>query len=490
MNILNNPLLSTDSYKLSHFMQYPANTQDIFSYIEARGSKIPNVEEVVHFGLQPYIIDRLLKPITRADVEEAAAFAAKHGTPFNYDGFMHIVDHYNGFFPVEIRAVPEGTPVPLSNLIVSARNVGDEKTAFLESYLETDILRAVWYGSTVATLSRECKRIIKKALEETADAPEAELAFKLHDFGFRGVSSFESAAIGGAAHLINFMGTDTIAGIGHAMKYYNADVCGFSIPAAEHSTMTLRGKDNEQASYQAMIDAYAKEGSIFAVVSDSYDIYNAVHNIWVGGGLLEQVKNAKSTVVIRPDSGDPLTVPVDIIEMLWDLLPEKLINTKGYKLLPQYVRVIQGDGITIDSLPKILANLTQRGFSASNIAFGMGGGLLQQVNRDTFKFAFKASAAMVNGVERDVYKDPVTDTGKRSKRGYIDLYRSQTTGNLMTLRKEDVVFDGMRHTYNNVDANRIETIVPMTQVVYRYTRAGGLKTNFITFDQVRKNAEL
>lgn len=436
MNILTNPILSTDSYKLSHFAQYPKATETVFSYIEARGSKIPGVNEVVMFGLQPYIVEMTNRVITQQHVEEAAEFAAAHGEPFNREGWERIVNVHAGRLPVEIYALPEGTPVPIGTPMVAVFNT-DPELPWLTSYLETDILRHVWYGSTVATLSRECKRIIKAALEKSSDNPDAELPFKLHDFGFRGVSSFESAAAGGAAHLVNFMGTDTIAGIGHAMEYYDAGVCGYSIPAAEHSTMTMRGRSQEKASYQAMVDAYAKPGAIFAVVSDSYDLFNAVENIWIGGGLLDQVKERGATVVIRPDSGDPLTVPVEVIK----LIAEKYgytVNSKGYKVLPDHVRVIQGDGITIDSLPVILRNLLDAGFSASNIAFGMGGGLLQQVNRDTFKFAMKASAAKIDGIWIDVYKDPVTDTGKRSKRGIVGAARLNDGGKIVTKTFDDL----------------------------------------------------
>lgn len=437
MSILTNPILSTDSYKLSHFAQYPKGTERVFSYIEARGSKIPGVSEVVMFGLQPYLMKLDQIRVTQAHVDEASEFAEAHGEPFNRAGWERIVNVHGGRLPVEIYAVPEGTPVPIGVPMVAVFN-SDPELAWLTSYLETDILRAVWYGSTVATLSRECKRIIKAALDKSSEAPDAELPFKLHDFGFRGVSSFESASIGGAAHLVNFMGTDTIAGIGYADEYYQSGVCGFSIPAAEHSTMTMRGRFGEKDSYQAMIDAYAKPGAIFAVVSDSYDLFNAVENIWIGGGLFDQVKERGATVVIRPDSGDPLTVPVEVIK----LIAEKYgytVNSKGYKVLPDHVRVIQGDGITIDSLPVILRNLLDAGFSASNIAFGMGGGLLQQVNRDTFKFAMKASAAEIDGSWYDVFKDPVTDTGKKSKRGIVGAERLNNAGMVRT-----AVFDDLR----------------------------------------------
>lgn len=483
MTISNNPILTTDSYKYSHFAQYPHGTERVYSYIEARGTKREGVTHVVNFGLQKYIRDVLMKPITKRDVEEAKQFCEQHAVPFNYDGWMRIVNVHNGLLPIEIRAVPEGTPVPLGNLMVAVTNL-DEELPWLTSFVETDILRSVWYGSTVATMSREIKKVIKRYLDLTSDDPEAELPFKLHDFGCRGVSSLESAAIGGAAHLVNFMGTDTVPGLTMVMDYYNGDMAGYSIPAAEHSTMTLRGRENEKESYQAMIDAYAQPGKIFAVVSDSYDIFNAVENIWVKGGLLQQVKEKGATVVIRPDSGDPVDTPVKVVEMLIELLGDEVtVNSKGFKVLPNYVRVIQGDGIDIDDVRIILNDLWALKISASNIAFGMGGGLLQKVDRDTFKFAMKASAALIDGKLVDVYKDPVTDPGKKSKKGILELFR-YADGEFVTERLDRVEFDGMR--YHDAQGAIMH---PATRIVYAHHHAS-TKVNFINFEDVRKNAKV
>jgi nicotinamide phosphoribosyltransferase len=265
------------------------------------------------------------------------------------------------------------------------------------------------------------KKVIAKALHETSDVPVMDqLFFKLHDFGARGASSTETAVLGGMSHLVNFMGTDTVEGIIGAMQYYNSDVCGFSIPASEHSTITSWGRDNESQAYENMIDQFSGEGKIYACVSDSYDIYNAVENIW-GDELKDKVINSGGTLVVRPDSGDPVLTPVEVVK----LLAEKFgytVNSKGYKVLHPSVRVIQGDGINEHTLPKILEVLKVHGFSADNIAFGMGGGLLQAWNRDTLKYAMKASARCdENGVWHDVYKDPVTDSGKLSKKGRLGL---------------------------------------------------------------------
>lgn len=405
-------ILNTDSYKCSQWVQYPDGTEYVSSYIESRGGLW---DQTVFFGLQAYLRAYLSKPITQADIDEAELVITTHGEPFNREGWQYILDTHNGRMPLEIRAVDEGTVVPVGNVLVSVINT-DPKCFWLTSYIETALLRAIWYGTTVATNSFESKKLIRDAMIETG-ADLAGLAFKLHDFGARGVSSEESAALGGAAHLVNFMGTDTISALLAAKRFYDADMAGFSIPAMEHSTVTSWGRENEVASYRNMLNKFAKPGAILAAVSDSYDIYNAC-KLW-GTELKDQIVQSGATLVVRPDSGDPSTVVVKCLKIL-DKYFGHTVNEKGYRVLNN-VRVIQGDGIDHASIRSILFSIDLAGYSVDNIAFGQGGALLQQVNRDTQKFAMKASAANVFSVWRDVYKDPITDSGKRSKRGLLAL---------------------------------------------------------------------
>ena len=417
-DILSNILLDVDSYKACHAFCYPPGTEYVYSYIESRGGRF---DRTVMFGLQMWLKRYMSAPITQAMVDEAAEFWAAHGEPFNRDGWEYIVNELKGRLPVVIRAVPEGTVVPTRNVLLTIENT-DSRCFWLTSFLETSLLRAVWYPTTVSTVSWHARQIIMTALERSSDDPAGQIGFKLHDFGARGVSSRESAGIGGAAHLVNFQGSDTVTGVLYANRFYNTPMAGFSIPAAEHSTITSWGRSREADAYANMINTFGKPGALVAVVSDSYDIMNAAREIW-GGELRQLVLESGATLVVRPDSGDPLVVPVDVVEALGERFGYT-VNSKGYKVLPACVRVIQGDGITIESLPVILENLMARGWSADNIAFGMGGGLLQQVNRDTLKFAMKCSAAEINGEWIDVYKDPVSDPGKRSKRGRITLWTS------------------------------------------------------------------
>ncbi len=423
-------LLNSDSYKASHFLQYPANTTVISSYIESRGGVF---EQTLFFGLQAFIKKNLLKPFTQADIDEAEVILTAHGLPFNKAGWQYILDTYNGYLPLEIQAVAEGSVVNTHNVLVQVKNT-DDNCAWLSSYIETALLRAVWYPTTVATVSYGCKQVIARYLAKTADNMDG-LLFKLHDFGARGASSEESAALGGMAHLVNFMGSDTLSAIIAARRYYQEPMAGFSIPAAEHSTITSWGRDGEQAAYANMLKQFSGQGKLVAVVSDSYDLWNAIDNLW-GDELRDAVINSGGTLVIRPDSGDPVQIVSTTIEKLMAKFGYS-VNSKGFKVLPACVRVIQGDGICLATIEAILVEMTARGLSADNIAFGMGGELLQKVNRDTQKFAMKASAVCVNGVWRDVFKDPITDSGKRSKKGRLALVKN-SEGQYQTIREQDL----------------------------------------------------
>ena len=435
-----NILFDVDSYKTSHFSQFPKDTTSLFSYIEARGG---NYKETVFFGLQYFIKEYLLNPITEADVNKAKKLYAAHGVPFNYDGWMYIVNELKGYLPIKIKAVPEGTKVPTSNILVSVEST-DKNVPWIVSWVETALLRSVWYGTTVATRSNYIKSIIKEGLEKSSDSID-EINFKLHDFGSRGVSSQESAILGGMAHLLNFMGTDTVVALLGAQDYYNADMAGYSIPASEHSSITSWGKENETEAYRNMIKQFAKPGAIFACVSDSYDIYNAISNIW-GTSLKDEVINSKATLVVRPDSG----VPEEVVLKSLILLDEKFgstINSKGFKVLNN-VRVIQGDGIDENSIQKIINNVINAGYSLTNVAFGMGGALLQQLNRDTCSFAMKCSSITVGDVDRDVFKDPIEAKNKKSKKGKLDLILNDSNS-LETTKLSDNFNSVMRVVFEN-----------------------------------------
>lgn len=462
-----NIILTADSYKTSHFLQYPPGTEYVYSYIESRGGEF---DQTLFFGLQIFLKTFMSTQITRENIEEAAEIFGLHGVPFNREGWEYILYNHNGYLPLVINAMPEGLVIDNHNVLVTVQNT-DSKCFWLTSYIETAILRAVWYPSSVATISWKCKQIIKKYMDETSD-DSSMISYKLHDFGARGVSSQESAGIGGAAHLINFMGTDTIEGILYARKYYDVNMAGHSIPASEHSVSTSWGRNEGEELYvNRMLSLLESDYSMVAVVADSYNLWNMVDNI-IGGTFKERIKNLTEgkTLVIRPDSGNPIIVPVDVIESLSKKFGYTM-NSKGYKVLPSYIRVIQGDGINVDSLPEILDHLKERRFSADNIAFGMGGGLLQQCNRDTLRFAMKTSHIVVDNEGRDVYKDPVTDKGKASKGGRFTVYKDDYKRNKFITTNES------GHGYEN----------ELTKVYEHFGQGKPIMT-FSTFEEVRNRS--
>ena len=417
MSISKSIILLADSYKYSQVWQYPANTEYVYSYIESRGGEW---DRTVFFDLQAFIKEYMLTPITAEDIDVAEDIIIAHGEPFYREGWEHILNEHGGKLPVVIKAVPEGSIIPTHNVLLTIENT-DPKCWWLTSFLETALLRAIWYPTTVATNSYESKKIIEHYLQKTGDV--STIDYKLVDFGARGVSSHESASIGGAAHLINFAATDNIAGVLFAREYYGAKMAGTSIPASEHSTQSSWGKEHEVDAYRNMITLFGKPGALFACVSDTYDIYEAC-KLW-GTVLKDDVIGSGATLIVRPDSGEPSAVVLDCIRIL-ETYYGSTVNEQGYRVL-NHVRVIQGDGINHNTIRSILACLDIAGYSADNVSFGSGGALLQQVNRDTLKFAMKCSSikVRVDGelVERDVFKDPVTDHGKRSKRGRVDLFR-------------------------------------------------------------------
>ena len=458
---MQNIILNSDSYKYSQFNQYPPGTEYIYSYIESRGGKY---DETVFFGLQAFIKEYLTKPITRDMIDEAEAIILAHGEPFNREGWEYILEAHDGYLPVEIKAIPEGTVVPVKNILASIINT-DPKCYWLTSFLETALLRAIWYPTTVATNSREIKKVILDALIRTGTPDDID--FKLHDFGARGVSSLESAGIGGAAHLVNFMGTDTIEALLFARRYYGADMPAFSVPAMEHSTVTSWGREREVDAYRNMVKQNGKPGGIVSAVSDSYNIFEACA-LW-GTELKQDIIDSGATLVVRPDSGDPVTVVALCLLNLAENFGYTL-NNKGFKVLNN-VRVLQGDGITIDTIQSILKEAEAFGFSADNLVFGQGGALLQIVNRDDQKFAMKCSAAYINGEWVDVFKDPITDTGKQSKKGLLKLVYNKETKQYGTWNHHMQFFD-------------------IAKDVLRTVFIDGNTTLDQTFEDVRKNAKL
>lgn len=459
----NNIILQTDSYKLTHWKQYSKNTTKIYSYLESRGGKF---DKTVFFGLQ-YYMKKYLSGIvvTKQMVDEAQEFSLKHFGQdlFNYDGWLYIVNKYEGKLPIRICAVKEGSLVNISNVLMTIENT-DDKCFWLTNFIET-LLMKLWYPCTIATNSFYAKQIINKYLNETAT--DTNPLFKLHDFGYRGVSSEEQAGIGGMSHLLNFMGSDTLAGILYAKEYYNADVCGFSVPASEHSIATSFGKGEGEKKYVLnMLNNFPT--GIVSLVGDSYNIYNFAE-LLNDKDIKDKILSRDGTTVLRPDSGNPEEVISKLIDILWNNFGG-VYNDKGYKVLDPHIRIIQGDGIDLEMIEKLLKLLKSKKFSAENIVFGSGGGLLQKFDRDTQQFAIKCSYAIIDGVETDVQKDPITSKSKKSKKGKLKLYKN---------------FNNSYSTYSSCDnkqnqfSSYLDSLVPVFE--------NGVILEEYTFEEIKEN---
>lgn len=419
--IENNICLLTDSYKVTHHYFYPKGTEKIYSYLESRVGAEFN--KTIFYGLQ-YIIKKYLEGqiVTQEKIDEADELITGHigEDIFNRKGWEYILDEHDGYLPIEIKAVAEGSPVDVGNVLMTVVNT-DEKSYWLPNYLEPLLLQ-VWYPSTVATLSAEVRKLCNFYLEVTGSLKD-NLDFMLHDFGYRGATSTESAMLCGSAHLLSFSGTDTIVSLTVPENYYNdSNLYGFSVQATEHSVMTSLGQDGEISQILNVIEN-AKDG-ILSIVIDSYNYRNFLTEAGKSGSELnEAILNFLSTegnkVVFRPDSGEPVSTTIDCLNLLSEGFGSHLTD-KGYKVFDANIGLLWGDGLNYQKIRDILFAMKSAGWAAQNIIFGMGGGLHSSVNRDTQRNAFKCSAQLRNGVWQDIFKNPL-DSSKKSKTGRFKL---------------------------------------------------------------------
>lgn len=474
----------TDSYKVGHSSMYPQGTEHVLSYGEARVGAF--FKKTLFFDMQRILKKYLVgKVVTKKKIQEAKAYYKDHfddGTVFNEAGWNYILEKHNGRLPVHIRAVKEGSMVPVGNVLFTIENT-DKNCAWLTNFLESLILH-VWYASTVATLSKDIKDAYSASLAKTSDLPSEIQTiismFALHDFGFRGVSSVESAEAGGAAHLINFMGTDTVPAMYTAKKYYKADTktLAKSVNATEHSIMTSRGEVQEFEQIEYIIKKFNK--GILSMVGDSYSIVRFVDEYIrkLKDVILTRVPNDAGLCkfVVRPDSlrytGD---TPEEQMLYLWERMANIFgytVNSKGYKVINPKVGLIWGDGIGPDGIKKILELFEKEKICVSSIVFGMGGGLLQKVNRDTQRWAIKSCAQMRDGLWFEVIKNPL-DASKKSKSGFLNL-------EIHDGEYKTVSYGTDRVAYEKTWKSKKNALFTVFKNGYAY--------NKVTFEQVRANS--
>ncbi|MEW5302022.1 MAG: hypothetical protein WDW36_004834 [Sanguina aurantia] len=461
--------LLTDSYKATHFLQYPA-AKKMVAYGEFRVGFNKDVEDtrVVSYGIRWLIDHYISKQWTQHDIDCAEIFYRTHMAPRNTSFpfpkaiFERFVKENNGYFPVVIQALPEGTchhiRVPVYQ--ISA----EEPYSQLCTYIET-LLTMVWYPCTVATLSRRSRDVIEASFEATSDGGSGSplVPSRLQDFGFRGCTSVEQSIVGGCAHLLSFVGSDNMAAAFYAQFTLNGGrPVGQSIPATEHSVMTAW--PTERAAIENMIEHFG--GGVFAVVMDSYDYARALAEVLPSIAARKVGKGGY--MVLRPDSGDP-TEAVLMALAAADKVFGSDLNGKGFKVI-RGCGVIQGDGIDITNMAKIAQAIQDAGFSADNVAYGMGGGLLQKVNRDTMSFATKlCHIVYADGTATDTMKQPATDTGKFSLPGVLAVKR----------------VNGVPRVFP-ADSGEVSDEENLLQVVYR---CGPVEGVWDSFDDIRSRIE-
>lgn len=444
-----NLILLTDGYKYSHPDFYGPETTKIVSYLESRGGKFQETVVLVDIIVKKFLTGVV---ISKEDVDEAEEILnTKHGVfgeskVFDRKRFDYIVEKHGGRLPLRIKAVPDGTVVPVKNVLMTIENT-DPNCAWLTNFVESLILQ-VWYPITVATLSREVKKLTVDYYRKTTSYDDATIdvasGFMLNDFGFRGVSSVESAEIGGFAHLVNFDGSDNVVASKLILDYYKAEkVYGKSIPATEHSIMTLKGPIGEYGMIKRVLETHPTQ--MVACVCDSFNILGAVSHI--SNNLKDMIlaRPAHAPFIIRPDSGHILKTLEEIYRILFENF-EYTVNEKGFKVLPPQIRVIQGDGVNLDSIKEIFQFLADQKISIENIALGMGGKLLQaDINRDTQNFAIKACFAYVDGNPMNIVKSPMEldengvqhQSFKKSKQGLMKLVKTPDSYRTVTSAESD-----------------------------------------------------
>lgn len=439
-----NPATAIDGYKVDHRRQYPDNTEVVFSNLTARTTRREYTDHLVFFGLQYFVKSFLIKSweedfFKQPKDEVIRRFSRRINNYLgpNNVGTQHIADlHDLGYLPIKIMALPEGSVYPLRVPCLVIFNT-DERFFWLTNYLETILSTNVWGMCTSATTAHEYKKILTAYALETDGSTEF-VNWQAHDFSFRGMYGAEAATMSGAAHLLSFTGTDTIPAIDFLEDFYGAnsdlELVGGSVAATEHSVMCAGGMDNELETFRRLIQDIYPAG-IVSIVSDSWDFWQVMTDFTVK--LKEQILARDGKVVFRPDTGCPVKIICGdadaevgspeykgAIECLWEVFGGS--ETKqGYKILDPHVGLIYGDSITIERATTICAELKAKGFSSTNVVFGIGSYTYQYVTRDTDGFAVKATFAKISGKNREIFKAPKTGDGtKNSAKGLVAVHKN------------------------------------------------------------------
>ncbi|MBS9337576.1 nicotinate phosphoribosyltransferase [Fructobacillus parabroussonetiae] len=445
-----NLILATDAYKLTHHLQYPQNINKLYSYGEARvGGLYPTIS---WFGLSMILHDYFQTKVTTEMIDEAEKVAEEtFGTKtyFNRPVWEKVRDL--GYFPVRIKALPEGLEVPTGTALFTIESTADWFATSLNA-LEV-MLMHVWYPTTIATNSLYIKKRLLPLVEKTGNVDL--LPLMVNDFGLRGATSLQSGQRGGAAHLLHFRGSDNLAASNYFEQVYGRAGRAQSIWATEHSVATAYGSGQGEFDYlNAQLDRTPDDAPV-SIVIDSYDTFHFVREVVGSAAMVDRIKKRPGRVVLRPDSGDPITMDLAVLDILADIFGTE-VNEKGYKVLKHNVGLIQGDGMKADTIIKLYEALIEKGWSTDNLVVGSGGGLLQEgFTRDTERFAIKAAYAhTVDGEDLAIKKQPKTDLTKASKAGLLKVIVDDS-GQLQTVPQSQPGKDLLQTVYED---GQIQTV--------------------------------
>lgn len=440
---MNNPILFCDGYKIGHIQMYNKGMTRLYSNWTPRMSRILWQDEVVACGFQyffqKYLMEEFGTKFFGKPVDEVCFKYERRINGYlgpNTIGSAHIRALHNlGYLPLEFKAIPEGTRVPLRVPMLTVENTHDD-FAWLTNYIETLMSNVLWKACTSATNALRMRAILDKAAEETG-SPMDFVPWQGHDFSMRGMSGIEDASLSGMGHLLFFTGTDTLPAIDLIEEYYTPPDGYFiagSVPATEHSISCAGGEDTEEETYSRLLDSFPT--GILSVVSDTWDLWKVLTQTLPN--LKDKIMARNGKLVIRPDSGSPVKIvcgdpsalagsPANkgVIQLLWEVFGGTT-NDKGFKVLDSHIGCIYGDSITHERASAITAGLKANGFASCNMVFGVGSYTYQYVTRDTFGFAMKATWCMIDGVGHDLFKKPITDDGmKNSAKGRLAVHKDE-----------------------------------------------------------------
>ncbi len=443
MNI--NPLLLTDGYKTGHHQQYPEGTTLVYSNFTPRSNKYAprGCDEVVVFGTQMVMMqlheafqrEFFAKPKEWVCHELKTELSMYLNTDYDVTHFEKL--HDLGYLPIHVKSLPEGTLAPIRVPVLTIFNTHPD-FYWVTNYLETILSNLLWKPMTSATIAHQYRKVLTSWMEKTDKERAWFIDWQGHDFSMRGMDSAEAVVSSGLGHLTSFSGSDSLPTIYGARKYYfeKEFVCG-SVPATEHSVMCAGTKKDEVETFRRLLNTYPT--GILSVVSDTWDLWKVCTEHMVT--LKEEIMARDGKLVIRPDSGNPVDILCGydpykrtnisdikfepkpehkgVVELLWDVFGGT-VNEQGYKVLDSHIGAIYGDSITIERADEICSKLEAKGFASTNVVLGIGSFTYQYNTRDTFGFAMKATYVELNGVGREIFKDPITDDGtKKSATGLL-----------------------------------------------------------------------